>query len=82
MALFTIIKYALAFTFAYMTYIILGPLVFDLAYENPMWNDMPIEMTAFRDLEYGIWILFAILIIAVLLISGISEANRKKNLEA
>ena len=82
MALFTIIKYALAFFIGYLVFIIVGPFMFNLAYENPMWDDMPLTMTAFRDIEYGIWILFTILIAAVILLAGISEANRQRNVEA
>lgn len=82
MALFTIIKYALAFFIGYLVFIILGPFIFGLRYENPMWDDMPLEMTAFGDIEYGIWVLMSILIAAVVLLAGISEANRQRNVEA
>lgn len=84
MALFTIIKYVLAFFFGYFVFILLGPVVFMTRdpETNPMWADMPISMLAFGDQTYGIWILFVILIAVVIIIAGIAEANRNRNLEA
>lgn len=81
MVLFTLVKYVLAFFVGYMVFIVSGPLMEMLRYENPMWDDMPTYMQAWGDQQYGIWILFAVLIAAVILIAGIAEANRNRNLE-
>jgi len=82
MVLFTLIKYVLAFFVGYMVFIVSGPLMEMLRYENPMWDDMPTWMQAWGDQQYGIWILFIILIAAVILIAGIAEANRNRALES
>ena len=82
MALFTLIKYVLAFFVGMVIFILGGPLQFMMAYENPMWDDMPVSMQAFRDQEYGIWIMFVVIIGAVIIIAGVAEANRSRNLEA
>ena len=81
MVLFTLIKYVLAFFVGYMVFITAGPLMEMLRYENPMWDDMPTSMQAWGDQQYGIWILFIVLIAAVIIIAGIAEANRNRALE-
>lgn len=82
MGLFTIIKYVLAFFFAYTVFIIFGPVVFQTRYENPMWDTMPTWMNAHADQLYGVWVLFIVIIAAVIIYAGINEANRNRNLEA
>jgi hypothetical protein len=82
MALFTILKYALAFFFGYAAFIMLGPVVMMTRYENPAWDTMPTWMLAFGDQQYGIWILFIIIIAAVIMFAAITEANRNRSLEA
>ena len=81
MAMFTIIKYASGFFFGYTVFIIFAGLMFPIRYENPMWDGMPTHMIAFADQLYGVWILFAVLIAAVLIIFGINEANKNRSLE-
>lgn len=84
MVLFTLIKYVLAFFFGYFVLIVVGPVVFMTRdpETNPMWKNMPISMIAFGDQTYGIWILFVVVIAVVIIIAGIAEANRNRNLEA
>lgn len=82
MALFTIIKFALAFYFAYLIFITLGPVVYQTRYANSSWDSMPAWMQAHGDQLYGIWILFLVIIAAVIIYAGINEARRNRNLEA
>jgi hypothetical protein len=82
MAMFTIIKYALAFFFAYLIFITLGPVVYQTRYANSSWDALPVWMQAHGDTLYGIWILFLVIIAAVIIFAGINEARRNRNLEA
>lgn len=81
MALFTLIKYVLGFFVGFMVFIVSGPVLYLLRYQNDMWDNMPVSMQAWGDQEYGIWILFIVIIAAVLVIAGINEANKNRNLE-
>jgi len=47
-----------------------------------MWYGMPTWMNAHGDQLYGVWVLFIIIIAAVIIYAGINEANRNRNLEA
>lgn len=82
MALFTLLKYVLGFFVGMMIFILAGPLEYMLRYENDMWEDMPAGMQAFGDQMYGLWIMFVVIIAAVLVVAGIAEANKNRNLEA
>lgn len=82
MALFTLIKYVLGFFVGFLIFIVSGPLNYMLRYANPMWDNMPTFMQAWGDQEYGIWVLFIVIIAAVLVVAGINEANKNRNLEA
>ena len=82
MALFTLVKYVLAFFVFYIIFILSGPMMEMMRYENPIWDGMPTWMQAWGDQEYGIWILFIVIGAAVIFIAGIAEANRNRNLEA
>ena len=81
MAMWTIIKFVMAIFFGYLAYIVIGPMVFISRYDNPQWDDMPMFMKAFGDQMYGIWILFIVIMGAVLIYMGINEANRNRSLE-
>jgi len=84
MALFTLVKYVLGFFFGYIVFTLTAPVVFmtrDPA-TNPQWEGLPVFMLAFGDQTYGIWILFSVIIAVVIIIFGIAEANRNRNLEA
>lgn len=82
MVFFTLIKYVLGFFVGMIVFILSGPLIMKMRYENPMWDNMPTFMQAFGDQEYGIWILFILIMAGVLALAGIAEANRNRNLEA
>lgn len=60
-----------------MLFILLGPLVFDSGYKNPLWNNMPTSELAFRDQTYGIWVLVIVIVAAILLITAWREAERR-----
>lgn len=81
MAMWTIIKFVMAIFFGYLAYIVIGPMVKISRYDNSQWDDMPVFMQAFGDQMYGIWILFIIILGAILIYFGINEANRNRNLE-
>lgn len=81
MALFTLIKYVLGFFVGFLIFIVSGPLQYLLRYQNDMWDSMPTSMQAFGDQMYGIWVLMIVIIGAVLVIAGINEANKNRNLE-
>lgn len=81
MVLFTLIKYVLGFFVGFMIFIVSGPVMYMMRYQNDMWDDMPVFMQAFGDQQYGIWVLFIVIIAAVLVIAGISEANKNRALE-
>lgn len=81
MALFTLIKYVLGFFVGFLVFIVSGPVQYMLRYQNPMWDSMPTFMQAWGDQEYGIWVLFIVIIAAVLVIAGINEANKNRALE-
>lgn len=78
----TIIKYVFAFAFGYLVFIILGPVVYKLRYQNSQWDSMPTNILAFGDQIYGIWILFTIIIAAVILLASIMEADRNRALQS
>lgn len=82
MALFTLIKYVLGFFVGFLVFIVAGPLQYMLRYQNQMWDDMPTFMQAWGDQMYGIWVLMIVIIAAVLVVAGINEANKNRNLEA
>lgn len=82
MALWTILKLALGFFFGYLLFITLGPVVYQTRYENASWDDMPVWLQAHGDQIYGIWILVIVVVAAVLIFAGISEARRNRNVEA
>jgi len=84
LVLFTLVKYVLAFFFGYLVFSLVAPVVFMTRdpETNPMWQDLPISMLAFGDQSYGIWILFAVIIAVVIIIAGVAQANRNRNLEA
>ena len=82
MALFTLIKYVLGFFVGFLVFIVAGPLQYLLRYQNTMWDNMPTFMQAWGDQMYGIWVLMIVIIAAVLVIAGINEANKNRNLEA
>ena len=81
MAVLTIIKYFLGFAFGYILYILFGRVVYETRYENSMWDDMPANIQAWGDQVYGIWILVAVVIAAVLLLAAWSESNRRRALQ-
>jgi type II secretory pathway component PulF len=84
MVLFTLVKYVLAFFFGYLVFTVVAPVVFETRNPetNQQWQGLPVSMLAFGDQSYGIWILFAVVIAVVIIIAGIAEANRNRNLEA
>ena len=81
MAFFTIIKYVLAAFVGFFIFIAAGPMMYMMRYENPMWHDMPTDMLAFGDMTYGIWVLFIVIIIGVIVIAGINEANKNRAID-
>jgi hypothetical protein len=81
MAMYTIIKYVLAWFIGNIIFIIMGPMEKMLRYDNPMWDNMPTWMNAWGDQIYGIWVLFNVLMAATMIIAGITEANRSRSLE-
>ena len=82
MAMYTLIKYVLAWFIGNVIFIIMGPMQKMLRYDNPMWDNMPNWMNAWADQIYGIWILFNLLMAATIVVAGIAEANRNRSLEA
>lgn len=81
MAMFSIIKYGLAFYFAYLIFITLGPVVYQTRYANSSWDSLPPWMQAHGDQLYGIWILFIVIIAIVIVYAGINEARRNRAIE-
>lgn len=79
MGALTIIKYILAIFFGSIMFMFLGNIVYQTRYENSMWDDMPANILAFGDQEYGIWILYGIItIIAIVVLAVYNEANRNR----
>lgn len=76
MALVTVIKFVMTFAFAYVLFILFGPLVYQMAY-NSSWSSLPVSEIAFRDQTYGIWVLIIVIVAAVLLVTAWREAERK-----
>ena len=77
MALVTVVKFILEFFFAYVFYILLGPLVKATRYDTGQWANMPTSVLVFGDNVYSIWLLFIIIIAAVLIITVYREAERR-----
>lgn len=77
MALVTVIKFVLTFAFAFVLFILFGPLVYEAGYKNSLWNNLPTSELAFRDQTYGIWMLIIVIVAAILLITVWREAERK-----
>lgn len=78
MAAITIAKYALAFVLGYLVYMLLSPIMADVRYENPMWDDMPVSILAFGDQIHGLWLMLAVIIAAVILLAAFSESSRAR----
>lgn len=77
MALVTIVKFIIGFFFAYVFFIILTPLIKATRYDSGAWSNMPTNVLVFGDNVYSIWILFALLIAGVLIITVYREAERR-----
>ena len=77
MALVTVVKFVMTFAFAYIIFIFLGPIVYQMGYSNTMWKNLPVSELAFRDQTYGIWVLVIVIVAAILLITAWREAERK-----
>lgn len=67
----------MTFALAYVLFILIGPIVHEMAYSNQLWDNMPVSELAFRDQTYGIWSLVIIIIVAILLLFAWREAERK-----
>ena len=78
MAAITIIKYVLAFVFGFTIFMMLSPIMEDLRYENPLYDNMPTEILAFGDQMHGLWLMTAVIIAAIILLSGFGEAMRAR----
>lgn len=81
MAFYTLIKYVLAFFVGFFIFITAGPVMYDMRYTNSMWDDMPTDMQAYGDMQYGIWVLFIVVIVGIIVIAGINEANKNRAID-
>jgi len=43
-----------------------------------MWDDMPVSVQAWGDQIYGIWLLIAIIIAAIILLATWAESDRQR----
>jgi hypothetical protein len=77
MALVTVVKFVLTFALGFMIFIFLGPLVYNARYGMGLWDDLPVNIQAYGDNLYGIWILIIVILAAILLITAWREAERK-----
>lgn len=77
MALVTVVKFILGFFFAMFLFILLTPLIKMTRYDTGQWSSMPTSVLVFGDNVYSIWILFALLIAGVLIITVYREAERR-----
>lgn len=77
MALVTVVKFLLGFFFAYVFFILLTPIIKATRYDTGQWSSMPVSVLVFGDNVYSIWILFALLIAGVLVITVYREAERR-----
>lgn len=77
MALVTVVKFLLGFFFAYVFFILLTPIIKATRYDTGQWANMPTSVLVFGDNVYSIWILFALLIAGVLVITVYREAERR-----
>lgn len=78
MAAIAIVKFVLSFALAFALFMIATPLLTDLRYANPMWDDMPTNVLAFGDQMHGIWLLFALVIAVMLILLLFGESSRTR----
>ena len=74
MAMITIVLFVFAIVFGYIGYMLFTPIIADVRYANPMWDDMPTDVLAFGDQIHGIWLLLGVMIITIAVMSGISKS--------
>ena len=67
----------MTFAFGYVIFIFLGPVIFTARYSTGLWDKEPINIIAFGDQIYGIWLLLIPVIAAGLLLFAWREAERK-----
>lgn len=71
-------KYVLGFVLGYIAFMLLTPLMADLRYANPLWDNMPVSILAFGDQIHGLWLMLAVVIAAIIIITGYAEATRAR----
>lgn len=76
MAAITIALFAFAFVVGFLMFMLFTPIMADLRYANPMWDDMPTTILAFGDQMHGIWLMLSVVIAAIIVITGISQGMR------
>lgn len=78
MAAIAIVKFVLTFALGFGLFMFVTPLLTDLRYNNPLWDNMPSDVLAFGDTIHGIWLLFSLVIGAMLVLLLFSEASNKR----
>lgn len=74
MAMITIVLFVFAIVFGYIAYMLFTPILTEVRYSNPMWDDMPSDVLAFGDQMHSIWLMVGVVIIAIAVMTGISKA--------
>ena len=74
MAMITIVLFVFAIVFGYLAYMLFTPILADVRYNNPMWDEMPTDVLAFGDQIHGIWLMLGVVIIAIAVMTGISKS--------
>jgi len=67
--------------FAYIFFILLTPLIKATRYDTGQWDKLPVSVLVFGDTVYSIWILFALIIAGVLVLTAWRESERRAALQ-
>lgn len=56
---------------------VMMPTIYQVAYNNPMWDGVPTKYLAIRDNLYGVFLISGIIAFAVSILWGFSAAQRE-----
>ena len=78
MALVLIIKFVVSMFVAFLIFMFMSPILYQIRYGTPsLWANVDSSLLAIADQWYGAWLMMAVVIAAILVLWGFANANRK-----
>ena len=78
MAAITILFFVLSLSIGFGLYMITTPIVTEVRYNNHMWDDMPTNVLALGDQIHGIWLLFILVIVGMVVLMAYQRASNAR----